>query len=170
MRASARLTHVKQPTGTYTNLKQLLSTLTQPLFLRPPQHASPTLTTFRSVEVEQLQRVIESLTSDCESMKRQVSAEKECARNLEFIIKTGRQQEYDKQSTVEDKITRINHLEAKLQIKETELKEFQERYRGVCDDYDRLKEQNAKLLRNVTNERFERYVLKNCCFVGRSHF
>lgn len=47
---------------------------------------------YRSVEVEQLQRVIENLTSDCESLKRQVAAEKDCARNLEFIIKTGRQQ------------------------------------------------------------------------------
>ena len=44
------------------------------------------------MEVEQLQRVIENLTSDCESLKRQVAAEKDCARNLEFIIKTGRQQ------------------------------------------------------------------------------
>ena len=42
--------------------------------------------------MEQLQRVIENLTSDCESLKRQVAAEKDCARNLEYIIKTGRQQ------------------------------------------------------------------------------
>ena len=46
----------------------------------------------RSVEVEQLQRVIETITVDCESLKRQVSAEKDCARNLEYIIKSGRQQ------------------------------------------------------------------------------
>ena len=46
------------------------------------------------MEVEQLQRVIENLTGDCESLKRQVAAEKDCARNLEYIIKTGRKQVY----------------------------------------------------------------------------
>ncbi|XP_063679445.1 centrosomal protein of 135 kDa-like [Bolinopsis microptera] len=115
----------------------------------------------RSVEVEQLQRVIENLTSDCESLKRQVAAEKDCARNLEFIIKTGRQQEYDNQSKVGDKLMRVNQLEAKVQIKETELHEVREKYRVVCDDYERLKEQNKNLLRRITNEQFEREKAKN---------
>ena len=153
---------------------------------------------YRSVEVEQLQRVIENLTADCESLKRQVSAEKDCARNLEFIIKTGRKQvriifdittfeksnlsstlpfispnnlftiasmygcnvtssqEFDSQSKVEDNQLKVSQLQAKLQIKETELQQSKEKYRVLHEDYDKLKEQNGKLLRNVTNERFER--------------
>ena len=70
-------------------------------------------------------------------------------------------QEYDHQSKVGDKLMRINQLEAKVQIKETELHEVQEKYRVVCDDYERLKEQNKNLLRRITNEQFERFGLRS---------
>ena len=52
---------------------------------------------------------------------------------------------------------KINQLEAKVQIKETELHEVREKYRVVCEDYEKLKEQNKSLLRRITNEQFERY-------------
>ena len=73
-------------------------------------------------------------------------------------------QEYDNQSKVGDKLMRINQLEAKVQIKETELHEVQEKYRVVCDDYERLKEQNKNLLRRITNEQFERFGLRSLYF------
>lgn len=59
---------------------------------------------------------------------------------------------------MEDKQVKINQLEAKLQIKDTELHEVREKYRVVCEDYEKLKEQNKNLLRRVTNEQFERYL------------
>ena len=73
-------------------------------------------------------------------------------------------QEYDSQSKVGDKLMRINQLEAKVQIKETELHEVQEKYRVLCDDYERLKEQNKNLLRRITNEQFERFGLRSLYF------
>ena len=55
---------------------------------------------------------------------------------------------------------KINQLEAKVQIKETELYEVREKYRVVCEDYEKLKEQNKSLLRRITNEQFERFDVK----------
>ena len=52
---------------------------------------------------------------------------------------------------------KINHLQAKLEIKETELNEAKEKYRILSNDYDKIQEQNAKMLRTITNERFERF-------------
>eukprot|EP00116_Pleurobrachia_bachei_P001323 sb/3461585/ len=97
----------------------------------------------------------------CESLKRQVAAEKDCARNLEYIIKTSRQQEFDNQTSVEDLHGMVNHLKAKLQLKETELAGAREQYQLICNEHDNLKQENATLLRNVTDERFEREKAKN---------
>jgi hypothetical protein len=67
-------------------------------------------------------------------------------------------QEYDNQTKVEDKLMKVNQLEAKVQIKETELHEVREKFRVLNGDYEKLKEQNKNLLRRVTNEQFERYL------------
>ena len=50
----------------------------------------------------------------------------------------------------------MTHLKAKLQLKETELSEAREKYKMVCGEQEKLKQENASLLRSVTDERFER--------------
>ena len=65
-------------------------------------------------------------------------------------------QEFDNLSSVEDLHGQLTHLKAKLQLKDTELSEAREKYKMVCGEQEKLKQENASLLRSVTDERFER--------------
>ena len=115
----------------------------------------------RAVEVEQLQHVIETLTEDCNAFKLQLNAEKDCVRNLEYIIHKERQNEFENQETLEQGRNKVSKLEAKLHVQDKEMNELEMKYKRLTADYDSLKEQNNKLMRDVTHEKFERAKVSN---------
>ena len=58
--------------------------------------------------------------------------------------------------TSEQALAKITRFETDLEVRAAEAKEAKTKLKDLSKEYDRLREENKQLTRDVTNERYER--------------
>ncbi|NWI96599.1 CP135 protein, partial [Pitta sordida] len=119
------------------------------------EHLSRQLTS-KSMDYERVLGELEDIKSEVELLKKQLSSERLTVQNLETLLATSRDKEFQNQLTSQEKDTEIQLLKDKLTLAESKLSSHNREVSMLRSKAAQLQTDCDILKRQLTTERFER--------------
>ncbi|KAM7053274.1 centrosomal protein of 135 kDa isoform 2-T4 [Acridotheres tristis] len=112
--------------------------------------------TSKSMDYERVLGELEDMKSEVELLKKQLSSERLTVQNLETLLSTSRDKEFQNQLTSQDKDTEIQLLKDKLTLAESKLSSNNREVSMLRSKVAQMQTDCDVLKRKLTTERFER--------------
>ncbi|XP_068175066.1 centrosomal protein of 135 kDa isoform X2 [Antennarius striatus] len=112
--------------------------------------------TSKSVDVERVTGELEDVRSEVELLKRQLASERLTVRNLETLLSTNRQKEFQTHLTASERESELKVLRDKLTLAESKNTEHAREVSQLRGKVSQLQTEMDVLKRQLTTERFER--------------
>ncbi|NXL71186.1 CP135 protein, partial [Leptocoma aspasia] len=112
--------------------------------------------TSKSMDYERVLGELEDIKSEGELLKKQLSSERLTVQNLETLLATSRDKEFQNQLTSQDKDTEIQLLKDKLTLAESKLSSNNREVSMLRSKVAQMQTDTDVLKRKLTTERFER--------------
>ncbi|XP_032916518.1 centrosomal protein of 135 kDa isoform X2 [Catharus ustulatus] len=112
--------------------------------------------TSKSMDYERVLGELEDMKSEVELLKKQLSSERLTVQNLETLLSTSRDKEFQNQLTSQDKDTEIQLLKDKLTLAESKLSSNNREFSMLRSKVAQVQTECDVLKRKLTTERFER--------------
>ncbi|XP_064637968.1 testis-specific gene 10 protein-like isoform X2 [Lineus longissimus] len=112
--------------------------------------------TAKSLDLEQLQNMVEDAKSEVSVVKSQMQAERSSNKNLESLLQSNREKEFKVQLTTQEKDAEINMLRERLQLNEARLENQNRELSSLRTRNLETETEIEHLRRQLTSERFER--------------
>nr|XP_026647352.1 centrosomal protein of 135 kDa isoform X2 [Zonotrichia albicollis] len=112
--------------------------------------------TSKSMDYERVLGELEDTKSEGELLKKQLSSERLTVQNLETLLATSRDKEFQNQLTSQDKDTKIQLLKDKLTLAESKLSSNNREVSMLRSKVAQMQTDTDVLKRKLTTERFER--------------
>ncbi|XP_009072711.1 PREDICTED: centrosomal protein of 135 kDa [Acanthisitta chloris] len=112
--------------------------------------------TSKSMDYERVLGELEDIKSEVELLKKQLSSERQTVQNLEMLLATSRDKEFQNHLTSQEKDTEIQLLRDKLTLAESKLSSHTREVSILRSKVAQLQTDSDVLKRQLTTERFER--------------
>ncbi|NWV40963.1 CP135 protein, partial [Grantiella picta] len=112
--------------------------------------------TSKGMDYERVLGELEDVKSEVELLKKQLSSERLTVQNLETLLATSRDKEFQNQLTSQEKDTEIQFLKDKLTLAESKLSSNNREVSMLRSKFAQLQTECDVLKRKLTTERFER--------------
>ncbi|XP_049645916.1 centrosomal protein of 135 kDa [Suncus etruscus] len=110
----------------------------------------------KNLEVERLTAELESVKSEAELLKKQLSSERHTIKNLESLLVSNRDKEFQSQLNSHEKETEIQLLKEKLTLSESKLSSQSRENTMLRAKVSQLQLDHDVMKRQITTEKFER--------------
>uniref|UniRef100_A0A8D3DN38 Centrosomal protein of 135 kDa n=1 Tax=Scophthalmus maximus TaxID=52904 RepID=A0A8D3DN38_SCOMX len=111
--------------------------------------------TSRSMDLERV-RELEDVRSEAELLKKQLASERLTVRNLETLLSTNRQKEFQTHLTASERESDLKILRDRLTLADSKTAEHAREVSQLCGKLSQLQTEMDVLKRQLTTERFER--------------
>uniref|UniRef100_A0A3Q3WID1 Centrosomal protein 135 n=1 Tax=Mola mola TaxID=94237 RepID=A0A3Q3WID1_MOLML len=110
----------------------------------------------RSMDLERVTGELEDVRSEAELMKKQLASERLTVRNLETLLSTNRQKEFQTHLTASEKESELKVLRDRLTLADSKIAEHAREVSQLRGKVSQLQTEMDVLKRQLTTERFER--------------
>ncbi|KAL8621049.1 hypothetical protein ACOMHN_040574 [Nucella lapillus] len=108
------------------------------------------------LDKEQLQALVEDLHQESDCLKAQVNQERSAVKNLEGLLQSGREKEFQSQLTSQERNTEIHMMKDRLTLNDGKIQAQAREVAALRTQNIELEGDVERLRRQLTNERFER--------------
>uniref|UniRef100_A0A8D3E954 Centrosomal protein of 135 kDa n=1 Tax=Scophthalmus maximus TaxID=52904 RepID=A0A8D3E954_SCOMX len=112
--------------------------------------------TSRSMDLERVTGELEDVRSEAELLKKQLASERLTVRNLETLLSTNRQKEFQTHLTASERESDLKILRDRLTLADSKTAEHAREVSQLCGKLSQLQTEMDVLKRQLTTERFER--------------
>ncbi|XP_013391946.1 centrosomal protein of 135 kDa [Lingula anatina] len=112
--------------------------------------------TGKTLDQEQLQAALDELKADADALRSQVNSERGTVRNLEGLLSSNREKEFQTQLSAQEKNAEIQLLKDRLTLNESKLQSQNREMSTLRTKNMELDSEVERLRRQLTSERFEK--------------